>query len=191
MKYSAFYSSAPPAQPTWFAIVVVAALTLLLCASGALQAKTPQAPVPPQAPACCDDVAGLCPCSLTGVCTCTAKNDECGCVSAGKYRWVETSNPNQVALYQGELQWGNYWRAEKEYRRLTETSRGDVWTACDCPAALHKSTTPASTTHAPMPTAPRPATVQFVRPQQFALPSQSWSQGGGFSGGGGACRGGG
>lgn len=112
----------------------LATAALLLCGATATAAGRPgQAPRPPQAPACVE-CGTLCPCSLTGRCECSAAHDGCGC-TGGTFRWVETNNPNQVALYQGECQMGNYWLAERQYKRLTETAQGDRWEACTCPVA--------------------------------------------------------
>src|SRR5688500_17677220 len=63
---------------------------------------------------------GVCPCSVGGTCPCTARSD-CGCISGGKLRWVATSKANQTALYRGNLQIGNWWHAEGEFRMLLES----------------------------------------------------------------------
>lgn len=77
----------------------------------------------------------LCPCSLRGICDCGVGSD-CGCLSAGKYRWVATDKPNQVALYRGTSQVGNWWVAEQKFMRLIEGDENSyAWRKEECPTA--------------------------------------------------------
>lgn len=131
----------------------LAALSLASLAS----ARPPQAPAlrPDQAPPMRETV---CPCSLTGVCDCTTTSECPGrCVSGVEYRWIETSKPNQLALYLGRKQVGNWWIAEGEYRRLD----GDTFVRAPCPvdppspATKARAHDRASTIAAPV-YAPRP-----------------------------------
>lgn len=112
----------------------------------------------------------VCPCSQSGVCTCSP-GDDCGCLAAGGYRWVATSNANQTALYRGSVQLGNWWHAEKEFRRLIDRpGEPDVWTCEPCPVA----SPPVKPVTRPV----VPASVPLYRPQMLA--PQSF---GGFRGG--------
>lgn len=132
-------------------LALLAAMALASMAS----AVAPQAPTAPQAPPCRE--VSLCPCSQSGTCECTSA-DSCGCTADG-YRWIATSNPNQTALYRGQHQCGNYWHAEKEYKRLIDRPGEPlVWTHEPCPVAVPTRTT--------KPVA-RPATT-FIRPVTFA-----------------------
>lgn len=75
----------------------------------------------------------LCPCSLTGTCECST-TDSCGCAPRNLYRWIATRDPNQTALYKGDTQVGNWWHAEKEFKRLIDRhGEPDVWTHETCP----------------------------------------------------------
>lgn len=48
---------------------------------------------------------------------------------AATYSWEKTSNANQLALYLGNVQVGNWWIAEGVYKRLD----GNRWTVAECP----------------------------------------------------------
>lgn len=102
----------------------------------------------------------LCPCSITGVCNCSANND-CGCLTSHKghqYKWVETNKSNQTALYLGDKQIGNYWHDEKVFKKLVENDSGvDFWIVEQCPTDTPKRN------HQPV--------VSHVPPQQYAIPS--------------------
>lgn len=95
--------------------------------------------IPPQGP----PVATLCPCSLIGICNCGYKT-QCvaRCIDTNQYRWQATNNPNQIALYRGAQQLGNWWIQEQEYRRLV-TSGDDSynWIKSLCPVDLPKTKT--------------------------------------------------
>jgi hypothetical protein len=126
-------------------------------------------------------VGVLCPCSVNGTCDC-APSRECAakCITYGRYRWVETSNPNQTALYAGNVQQGNWWHAERVYRKLD----GDRFTEAECPAP------------APVQPPARPVETRSV-PQTYFVPAPalrpSYGNVGGFRGTyrGGSCSGGG
>lgn len=151
---------------------ITTALATLLLASVA-EAKAPQAPTPPQAPA----LKSLCPCSQSGTCPCTPGND-CGCLTSGQYRWVATSNANQTALYRGTTQLGNWWHDEREYRRLIDRpGEPDVWACEACPV------TPPTRQARPVVVPPAQTYAPAYRPLMLAP-----SYGGGF---GGSCGGGG
>ena len=81
-------------------------------------------------------VAGgiLCPCSANGgLCPCTELQD-CGCVRGEQCRWIETTKPEQVALYHGKQQIGNWWYDEQVYKRMVELPYGGyTWQQEQCP----------------------------------------------------------
>lgn len=75
----------------------------------------------------------LCPCSVNGTCNC-GSNDECGCLAKNQYRWIATKDPNQTALYRGNVQLGNYRHNEGKYTKLIEYNDGSyTWEYADCP----------------------------------------------------------
>jgi hypothetical protein len=111
----------------------------------------------------------LCPCSKEGACRCDSQAYDCGCVSKttypwGKYRWVETSNPNQMALYWMREQRGNWWLREGEYKRL----EGEIFTPDVCPVPGPRRAAP---TQPQTRTLPISVGVPLPRQQSFYLPN--------------------
>lgn len=128
--------------------------------------------------------AELCPCCRDGgYCPCTPAHDDCGCYARNLYHWVETSDPDQAALYRGDRQVGNYWFSERQYRELRESKTGDRWIPAACPVRLPKP--PAKQTQ---PVSVPPLQTYMPQPQYApqAMPSFGGSFGG-FSRGGGGC----
>lgn len=137
--------------------------------------------------------AELCPCSQADVCLCPESgNYACpaDCVTSGVYRWVETTNSNQTALYKGKVQQGNWWHKESEYRRLVE--HGDeyhfVTDTCPVPAPALATATESQNrattviTPARLPVLHQPFSQKvYVTPGVYRPAYQSYY---GFSGGG-------
>jgi hypothetical protein len=127
-----------PLLTQYYALVI-----LLLCTIG-VNAKTPPLlPAPPMLPEVkVAKLSPVCPCSKDGVCPCTPEN-HCGCLSETypvQYRWVKTDNPDQVALYAGKKQLGNWWFAANKYKRMVEVGNDYYWVKDDCP--VEKPTRP-------------------------------------------------
>jgi hypothetical protein len=133
--------------------------------------------------------ADVCPCSSGGVCTCTEAND-CGCIVNREFRWVATAKSNQVALYRGTLQLGNWWHDEGQFKMLQEAYSPPRWIPMPCPVGppsvkplvYRVKETPATSVQWQLP----PYRQQVFPPMSQAFPTapRPVFNGGGFISGG-------
>jgi hypothetical protein len=131
----------------------VYALVLLAALNAGQFPAPPQFPASHRSPDCfCDD----CQCSPC----------HCEPLPAGDWRWVETSKPDQVALYKGATQVGNHWRSSRTFRRLVSFQGTDAWLVQARPAGSPEP--PA----APVAVIPTPAPVPYIQavPTWHAMP---------------------
>lgn len=163
------------AQPNYRARVAAA-----VAAELALKEFQDQAPVVPPAPT----KASVCPCSRNDDCRCIPGR-ECGCLTAGQYRWVRTSDQNQTALYKGDVQFGNWWHQENEFKLLLESAGEVRWVPAPCPVNNPPPTKgPVHHHEAPL------QTRQVYVPAPTFTPTFAYSGYGGYGGGRGGFRGG-
>lgn len=172
-----------------FKIRVLTSLVAVALLVSLADAKVPQFPRVDQFP---EDSPNVCRCSQNGVCVCEPGSD-CGCLTSGQYRWVETDKANQVALYNGNVQQGNWWVNEGEYRMLVE----GMFVRAPCPvsapnasALTGRKTTPVTIPiNRPTPFYGINAQPSFLQPQRD--PDQGRYMGQGFvipqGRGGGSC----